>query len=174
MDGLKEKVRIVPDFPKQGISFKDITTLLKDKEAYHYVIKELAAGLNDIDLVVGPEARGFVIGAPLAYELYAGFVLVRKPGKLPAATIKYEYELEYGTDALEIHRDAIIPGQRVVVADDLLATGGTAYSVVKLVQSLGAEVVAIRFVMELTDLGGRERLSEFKGCDIKSLIQFDH
>ncbi|AEE96127.1 adenine phosphoribosyltransferase [Mahella australiensis] len=174
MDGLKEKVRIVPDFPKKGISFKDITTLLKDKEAYHYVIKELAAGLNDIDLVVGPEARGFVIGAPLAYELYAGFVLVRKPGKLPAATIKYEYELEYGTDALEIHRDAIIPGQRVVVADDLLATGGTAYSVVKLVQSLGAEVVAIRFVMELTDLAGRERLSEFKDCDIKSLIQFDY
>jgi len=174
MENLKEKVRVVPDFPKKGISFKDITTLLKDKEAYHYTIKELAKGLKDIDLVVGPEARGFVIGAPLAYELYAGFVLVRKPGKLPADTIRYEYELEYGVDALEIHKDAILPGQRVVIADDLLATGGTAYSVAKLVRSLGAEVVAMRFVMELTDLGGRERLKEFKHCDIKSLIQYDH
>ena len=169
---LKEKVRVVEDFPKKGISFKDITTLLKDKEAYHYTVNALVDLCRDknVDLVVGPEARGFVLGAPIAYGLGVGFVLVRKPGKLPAETVSYEYGLEYGKDTLEIHKDAIKPGQRIVIVDDLLATGGTALAVVRLVEKLGGVVAGILFAMELTFLNGRETL---KGYDVHSLIQYE-
>lgn len=169
---LKEKVRVVEDFPKKGISFKDITTLLQDKDAYHYTIDTMVDVCKNksIDVVVGPEARGFVLGAPVAYGLGVGFVLVRKPGKLPAETVSYEYELEYGTDALEIHKDAIKPGQRVVIVDDLLATGGTALAVVKLVEKLGGIVAGVLFAMELSYLNGRETL---KGYDVYSLIKYN-
>ena len=169
---LKEKIRVVEDFPKKGVSFKDITTLLKDREAYHETVDAMVSRCRDknADLIVGPEARGFVLGAPVAYGLNAGFVLVRKPGKLPAETVRYEYGLEYGTDTLEIHKDAILPGQRVVIVDDLLATGGTALAVVRLVEKLGGKVAGILFAMELSFLNGRETL---KGYDVDSLIQYE-
>lgn len=161
---LKQAIRVVPDFPKEGVSFKDITTLLKDKEAYTYTIDSLVEYCKDknVDVIVGPEARGFVIGAPLAYGLRIGFVPVRKPGKLPAKSITYEYDLEYGKDALEIHEDAILPGQRVIVADDLLATGGTALATAKLVEGLGGIVVGFVFVIELEYLKGRELLADYE------------
>jgi len=169
---LKEKIRIIPDFPKEGISFKDITTLLQDNDAYKYTVDKLVDICKkwDPDVVVGPEARGFVIGAPLAYGLGRGFVPVRKPGKLPADTEQYEYDLEYGTDILEIHRDAIKPGQKIVIADDLLATGGTALATAKLIEKLGGTVAGIVFVIELSYLNGREKLKEYK---VDTLIQFD-
>ena len=134
-----DKIRVIEGFPKPGISFKDITTLLKDGKAYHAFIDEIAGKLKGekIDLIVGPEARGFVVGAPLAYALNIGFVPVRKPGKLPAECFRYEYALEYGADVLEVHRDAIAKGQRVAVVDDLLATGGTAFATIKLVEAGG-------------------------------------
>ncbi|WP_129722602.1 adenine phosphoribosyltransferase [Xylanivirga thermophila] len=168
---LKETIREIPDFPKKGVSFKDITTLLKDKEAYNCAIDTLVGYCRDknADIVVGPEARGFVIGAPLAYGLGVGFVPVRKPGKLPGETVKYEYQLEYGTDSLEIHKDAIKPGQRVIVADDLLATGGTALATAKLVEKLGGIVVGIVFIIELTYLDGRKML---EGYDVKASVQY--
>ena len=169
---LKEKIRVVEGFPKKGVSFKDITTLLKDREAYHETVDAMVSRCRDknADLIVGLEARGFVLGAPVAYGLNAGFVLVRKPGKLPAETVRYEYGLEYGTDTLEIHKDAILPGQRVVIVDDLLATGGTALAVVRLVEKLGGKVAGILFAMELSFLNGRETL---KGYDVDSLIQYE-
>lgn len=169
---LKEKIRIIPNFPKEGISFKDITTLLQDNDAYKYTVDKLVDICKkwDPDVVVGPEARGFVIGAPLAYGLGRGFVPVRKPGKLPADTEQYEYDLEYGTDILEIHRDAIKPGQKIVIADDLLATGGTALATAKLIEKLGGTVAGIVFVIELSYLNGREKLKEYK---VDTLIQFD-
>ena len=169
---LKDKIRIIQDFPKDGISFKDITTLLQDKEAYKYTVDSLV----DIckgwkpELVVGPEARGFVIGAPLAYALGIGFVPVRKPGKLPGNTELYEYDLVYGTDTLEIHSDAIKKGQRIVIADDLLATGGTSLATAKLVEKLGGIVVGMTFVIELSYLKGREKLTEY---NVHTLVQYD-
>lgn len=168
---IKEKIRVIPDFPQKGISFKDITTLLKDKDAYAYTVNSLAEVCKELkpDIVVGPEARGFVIGAPLAYRLNTGFALVRKPGKLPAETVRYEYELEYGKDVLEIHKDAIKPGQRVVIADDLLATGGTALACARLVEMLGGEVVSIVFVIELEYLQGRKLLKDY---NVHSLVQY--
>lgn len=168
---LKEKIRIIEDFPKPGIRFKDITTLLKDKEAYHYTIDELVRRCSgkQADIVVGPEARGFVLGAPIAYGLGAGFVPVRKPGKLPFETVRYEYDLEYGIDVLEVHKDAIQPGQRVIIADDLLATGGTSLATVKLVEMLGGIVAGLIFVVELTYLDGRQRLLDY---DVESIIQY--
>lgn len=168
---LKSKIRNIVDFPKEGINFKDITTLLKDKEAFKYSIKKMAEELKDVefDIVVGPEARGFLVGAPLAYETGAGFVPVRKPGKLPAETINFEYDLEYGSDTLEIHKDAIKPGQKVVIADDLLATGGTVYSTVKMIEKLGGVVVGIVFLIELEFLQGRKKL---EGYNIKSIIKY--
>ena len=168
---LREKIRNVPDFPQQGIQFKDITTLLKDGKAFRLAIDMLATPYKEqtIDIVVGPEARGFVIGAPVAYVLEAGFVPIRKPGKLPAEILSYDYSLEYGKDALEIHKDAIKPGSRVLVVDDLLATGGTTMTTIKMVEQLGGKVVGLAFLIELSFLNGRQVLA---GYDITSLIQY--
>lgn len=168
---LKENIRTIPDFPKKGVLFKDITTLLKAPEAYIYTVDTLVNFCKDkdVDVIVGPEARGFVIGAPVAYALKVGFVPVRKPGKLPAETINYEYKLEYGTDALEMHRDAIKPGQRVIVVDDLLATGGTALAAVKLVEKLGGNVIGVFFVIELSYLNGRTLLKDY---NVKSVVEY--
>ena len=143
---LKDAVRSIKDFPKKGIIFRDVTTLFKNPEAFHQLMDEIAETLKDkhVDVVVGPEARGFAMGAPLAYLLNAGFVPVRKPGKLPAETLSYSYDLEYGSDTIEIHKDAIQPGMKVAVVDDLLATGGTALAACKLIEQLGGEVVAVR------------------------------
>ncbi len=162
-DDLRAKIREVPDFPKPGILFYDITTLLKDARAFKEVIDQMAAQVADakVDLVVGMESRGFIFSAPLAYTLGAGFVPVRKLGKLPAETIEVEYSLEYGTATLEIHRDAIQPGQRVLIVDDLLATGGTVMGTIELVRRLGGEIAALSFMVELTALKGREQLGEF-------------
>lgn len=169
---LKDKIRIIEDFPKAGISFKDITTLLEDGEVFKYTIDKFAEYLKDknIDVIVGPEARGFIFGTPLAYALGVGFVPVRKAGKLPHNTLKVDYELEYGNDVLEIHKDAIKKGQRVAIIDDLLATGGTISSVARLVELTGGEVVAINFLIELTELKGRDKL---KGYEIDSLVKYD-
>ncbi len=168
---LKDKVRIIEDFPKKGISFQDVTTLLQDREALRESIDVIANHLRDkkIDIVIGPEARGFLFGVPVAYALGAGFVPVRKPGKLPYETIKTSYDLEYGSDALEIHKDAIKKGQRVAIVDDLLATGGTVAAVAKLVEESGGEVVAIDFLIELTELKGREKIAQY---DIMSVIDY--
>lgn len=168
---LEKYIRVIEDFPKEGISFKDVTPLLKDGDAFRFTIKSIADKLRslNVDVVVGPEARGFIFGAPIAYELGVGFVPVRKPGKLPAETVRYEYELEYGTDALEIHKDAIKKGTRVVLVDDLLATGGTIFSAAKLVEQLGGEVVHIGFLIELEFLNGRDKL---KGYDVSSVIKY--
>ncbi len=169
---LKEKIRIIEDFPKKGISFKDVTTLAQDGEAFKNTIDSIVDYLKDkkIDVVIGPEARGFLFGAPVACSLGVGFVPVRKKGKLPAETIQVEYELEYGSDILEIHKDAIKPGQRVAVVDDLLATGGTIAAVAKLVETMGGEVVSLDFVIELTELNGRGKLGKY---DILSLVKYD-
>lgn len=169
---LKDKIRVIEGFPKEGISFKDVTTLLQDKEALKYTIDKLAEHLKDknIDIVVGPEARGFLFGAPVAYAIGAGFVPIRKKGKLPYDTISINYDLEYGSDELEIHKDAIKPGQRVAIIDDLLATGGTISTVAKLVEQVGGEVVTLDFVIELTDLKGIDKLDKY---EVLSLIQYN-
>ena len=168
---LKEWIRSIPDFPREGIDFKDITPLLREPEALRRAIKEMACPFvpAEVDIVAGPEARGFLFGMPLAYELGAGFVPVRKKGKLPSETIQGKYELEYGYDILEMHKDAIKPGQKVLIADDLLATGGTALATAKMVQDLGGKVVGISFLVELTFLAGREQLKDYR---IHSLIQY--
>jgi adenine phosphoribosyltransferase len=169
---LKRLIREVPDFPKPGILFYDITTLLKDKTGFATLIDKLAEYYisEDVDLVLGMEARGFIFAPALAYRLSAGFVPVRKPGKLPAECVKYNYALEYGTNSLEIHKDAIQPGQRVLIVDDLLATGGTAEATAKLASSLGAEIVGLGFVVELEFLNGRDKLKEY---DVMSLLRYD-
>lgn len=168
---LKEKIRLIQDFPQKGVQFKDITTLLKDGDAYQTAINRMADDLRgqEIDLIAGPEARGFVVGAPLAYALGIGFVPVRKAGKLPAAVVETKYSLEYGENALAIHRDAIQPGQRVLVADDLLATGGTISATIDLVKKLGGEVVGTSFFIELTYLNGRDKLPDYP---IYTLVQY--
>lgn len=167
----KDKIRVIPDFPSPGIRFKDITTLLKDGPAFHAAIEEFRkfAEERQADLIAGPESRGFVLAAPMAYAMQKGFIPVRKPGKLPHETISVDYSLEYGKDSLEIHTDAIQPGQRVVIADDLLATGGTIGSTIQLVEKLGGIVVGVCFLTELTYLNGREKL---QGYDVFSLIQY--
>ena len=172
MDNLKKMIRTVPDFPKPGIMFYDITTLLKDAYGLRTTIDRLVECIDDpnIDTVIGIEARGFIFAPALAYRLKAGFVPVRKPRKLPAATESISYDLEYGTDTLEIHRDAIGNGNRVLIADDLLATGGTARAVINLVEKLGGTVAGLAFVIELTFLNGRERFSGYK---VRSLLQYD-
>jgi adenine phosphoribosyltransferase len=169
---LREKIRIIDGFPKEGISFKDITTVLQDGEAFKYTIDLIYNNVKDknIDVIVGPEARGFLLGTPLAYLLGVGFVPIRKPGKLPAETIRFEYDLEYGSDVLEIHKDAIKPGQRVLIVDDLLATGGTVAATTKLIEKLGGIVASVNFVVELTELNGRGKL---EGYDVDSLVKYD-
>ena len=169
---LKALVRTVPDFPKPGILFYDITTLLKDPKGFAALIDALAQYYidKDIDLVLGIEARGFIFGPALAYRLNAGFVPVRKPKKLPGPTVRVTYDLEYGSDTLEIHVDAIEPGQRVVLVDDLLATGGTMEATIKLVQQLGGEIAGLGFAIELDFLKGRER---FRDYDVFSLLHYD-
>lgn len=168
---LKQYVTIVPDWPKPGIKFKDITTLMDNGQAYKYATDQIVeyAKEKQIDLVVGPEARGFIIGCPVAYSLEVGFAPVRKEGKLPRETIKVNYGLEYGSDVLTIHKDAIKPGQRVLITDDLLATGGTIEATIKLVEELGGIVAGIAFLIELTYLEGRKNLN---GYDVLTLMQF--
>lgn len=168
---LKEKIREIEGFPKEGINFKDITTLLRDKDAFKYAVDKIVEDLKDkeIDLVAGPEARGFLMGAAVAYGLGVGFVPIRKPGKLPSETTKFEYELEYGTDSLEIHTDAIEKGQKIAIVDDLLATGGTIEACAKLIESLGGEVAALEFLIELDFLEGRNKL---EGYHINSLTRY--
>ena len=168
---LKDKLINISNFPKEGVEFKDITSLLKDKEAFKECIIQMAnycKGKN-VDMIVGAEARGFLMGAPLAYEIGAGFIPVRKTGKLPRETISHEYALEYGTDKLEIHKDDISKGDKVLIVDDLLATGGTALASIKMVEELGGEVVGVIFLIELTELKGIEKL---KGYDVKSIVKF--
>lgn len=169
---LRDVIRTVSDFPRPGVQFRDITTLVGDPAAYRQAVdwmRESLAGI-EVDMIAGPEARGYLFSAPLAYAMGAGLALARKPGKLPADVIECKYGLEYGEDALEMHRDAIQPGQRVVVADDLLATGGTAQAVCKLVEALGGQVVAVRFVIELPELKGRDVLRQY---DLQSLLEFE-
>ncbi len=172
MDDLKKLIREIPDWPKPGILFYDLTTLLKDKKGFRTLIDKLCEHYANkkVDVVVGIEARGFIFAPALAYRLNAGFVPVRKPKKLPGKTAQVTYELEYGTDSLEVHQDAVRPGQRVLVCDDLLATGGTAAATVKLVRQLGGEVIGVGFAVELSFLNGRAKLP---GLDVFSLIQYD-
>lgn len=173
MEDLKAKIRVIPDFPKPGISFKDITTLLADGSAWSRAIDALAercVGMG-ADVVVGPEARGFIVGAALAYRLGVGFVPVRKAGKLPAECLRGDYQLEYGKDSLEIHKDAIRPGLKVLVVDDLLATGGTIEASIKMVEQLGGQVAGVAFLIELTELGGRKHLGKYR---VESLIEYPY
>ncbi len=172
MNNLKNLIREVPDFPKKGINFYDITTLLKDADGLKRTIDALAEQFKDerIDTVIGVESRGFIFAAPLAYHLGAGFVPVRKPKKLPAERVSVSYDLEYGTDTLEMHKDAVGEGHKILVVDDLLATGGTAKAVVDLVEQLGGEIVGLLFLVELNFLHGREK---FDGYDVRSLIKYD-
>ena len=169
---LKRLIREIPDFPKQGILFYDITTLLKDPTGYATLIDALAEHYIDAkaDLILGMEARGFIFAPALAYRLNAGFVPIRKPGKLPAETAKVSYDLEYGSNVLEVHKDAIQKGQRVLIVDDLLATGGTAAATAQLAQSLGAKIAGLGFVVELDFLKGREKLAQY---DVFSLLHYD-
>lgn len=169
---LKSKIRVIEDFPEKGISFKDITTLIKDREVFVEVVNIIVEDLRDknVDYVAGPEARGFLFGTAVAYALGVGFIPVRKPGKLPAETVSYDYELEYGKNTLEIHKDSIEKGKKIAIVDDLLATGGTMLSAVKLIESIGGEVVALEFLIELEELKGREKLKDYH---VNSLVKYD-
>ncbi|MBF1213004.1 adenine phosphoribosyltransferase [Gemella morbillorum] len=167
---LEKYISIVPDWPKEGISFKDITTLMADGEAYKYATDQIVnyAREKKVDVVVGPEARGFIIGCPVSYSLGIGFVPVRKPNKLPREVISYQYDLEYGSNTLTMHKDAIKPGQHVLITDDLLATGGTIEATIKLVEQLGGIVVGIAFLIELDGLNGKDKLN---GYDVLTLLK---
>lgn len=167
---LEKYISIVPDWPKEGISFKDITTLMADGEAYKYATDQIVnyAREKKVDVVVGPEARGFIIGCPVSYSLGIGFVPVRKPNKLPREVISYKYDLEYGSNTLTMHKDAIKLGQRVLITDDLLATGGTIEATIKLVEQLGGIVVGIAFLIELDGLNGKDKLN---GYDVLTLLK---
>jgi adenine phosphoribosyltransferase len=173
MADLKALCRSIPDFPKKGILFRDITTLIRDGEKFKEVIDTIAARYDGkgVDVVVGIESRGFIVGAALAYKIGAGFVPVRKPGKLPWHTYKATYQLEYGTDTLEIHQDAIKSGQKVIIVDDLIATGGTACAVIELVEKLKGKIIETAFLIELADLEGRKKV-EAKNYPVFSLLQF--
>ena len=171
MKALEDYVTTIPDFPKKGIMFRDVTTILSDKDGFKLAVEDLIEKLKDVDfdLVLGSESRGFVFGAPVAYAMNKGFILVRKKGKLPRATYSEDYELEYGMATLEMHQDAIKKGQKVVIIDDLIATGGTTEAIIKLAEREGGEVVKIGFVMELEGLKGREKLKDY---DVFSLISY--
>ena len=172
MKALEEYVTAIPDFPEKGIIFRDITTILQDEDGLKLAIDGLAERLNgvDFDVIAGPESRGFIFGTPLAYRVGKGFVMIRKKGKLPRETISEEYELEYGKACIEVHKDAIKPGQKVVLVDDLIATGGSAAASIRLIERLGGKVVKVLFVIELKGLKGREKL---KGYDVESLISYE-
>ena len=172
MKKLEEYVRSIPDFPEPGIIFRDITTILQDPDGLHLAIQSMQDKLKDteFDVVVGTESRGFIFGVPIAYNLHKAFVPVRKKGKLPCETVSMEYDLEYGSAVIEMHKDSIKPGQKVVLVDDLVATGGTIEAAIKLVEDLGGEVVKVVFLMELAGLKGRERL---KGYEVESVLCYD-
>ena len=172
MKKLEEYVRSIPDFPEPGIIFRDITTILQDPDGLHLEIQSMQDKLKDteFDVVVGTESRGFIFGVPIAYNLHKAFVPVRKKGKLPCETVSMEYDLEYGSAVIEMHKDSIKPGQKVVLVDDLVATGGTIEAAIKLVEELGGEVVKVVFLMELAGLKGRERL---KGYEVESVLCYD-
>lgn len=172
MKKLEEYVRNIPDFPEPGIIFRDITTILQDPDGLHLAIQSMQDKLKDteFDVVVGTESRGFIFGVPIAYNLHKAFVPVRKKGKLPCETVSMEYDLEYGSAVIEMHKDSIKPGQKVVLVDDLVATGGTIEAAIKLVEELGGEVVKVVFLMELAGLKGRERL---KGYEVESVLCYD-
>ena len=168
---LRDKIRNIQDFPQEGVLFRDITTLLKDAEGMKEAIDQMTAKLKDVDfdLVLGPESRGFIFGMPVAYNMSKGFVPVRKAGKLPAEVVSKEYALEYGTATIEMHKDAIQPGQKVVIVDDLMATGGTAKAIVEMVEEMGGEVAALLFLIELDFLEGRKVLPDYR---IESVIHY--
>lgn len=170
---IKSKIRVIEDYPVKGISFKDITTLLKDKDAFRYTIDMMEKPIKDLDFdyIAGVESRGFLFGAPLAERLRKGFIPIRKPGKLPGEIESISYELEYGQSNLEVHKDAIKKGDKVLIIDDLIATGGSANASAKLVEGLGGKVVALEFLIELTSLKGRELLKDYK---VISLVEYDH
>ena len=172
MKKLEEYVKSIPDFPEKGIIFRDVTSVLQDADGLHMAIDQMQKKLEgvDFDIVLGPESRGFIFGGPIAYNMHKAFVPVRKKGKLPRATISQTYDLEYGTATIEIHKDAIQPGQKVVIIDDLIATGGTTEAIIKMVEELGGEVVRCVFLMELAGLKGREKLN---GYDIDSAIIYE-
>ncbi len=164
MKKVEDYIRTIPDFPEEGIMFRDVTTVLQDAEGFHLAIDEMQKKLADteFDVIVGAESRGFIFGAPLAYNMKKAFVPVRKKGKLPCETIEATYDLEYGTATIEMHKDSILPGQKVVIVDDLIATGGTIEAAAKLIEELGGEVVKIVFLLELAGLEGRQRLSKYE------------
>ena len=172
MKKVEDYVRSIPDFPEPGIIFRDVTTILLDEDGLHLAIDQILDMLRDVDfdLVVGPESRGFIFGVPVAYAMHKGFIPIRKKGKLPCETISEEYDLEYGSAVIEMHKDAIQPGQKVVIVDDLIATGGTTEAMIKLVERLGGQVVKICFVMELAGLKGRERLKDY---DVDAVITYE-
>ena len=169
---VEEYVRSIPDFPEPGIIFRDITSVLQDAEGLHMAIDEMQALIDadKVDVIAGTESRGFIFGAPIAYNLHKPFVLIRKKGKLPCETVSRSYDLEYGTATIEMHKDSIKPGQKVAIVDDLIATGGTVEAAIKLVEELGGEVVKVVFLMELAGLKGRERLA---GYDVASVIKYE-
>ena len=172
MKKLEEYVRSIPDFPEKGIIFRDVTSVIQDADGLHLAIQSMQDKLKDteFDVVVGTESRGFIFGVPIAYNLHKAFVPVRKKGKLPCETVSMEYDLEYGSAVIEMHKDSIKPGQKVVLVDDLVATGGTIEAAIKLVEELGGEVVKVVFLMELAGLKGRERL---KGYEVESVLCYD-
>ena len=172
MKKLEEYVKSIPDFPEKGIIFRDVTSVLQDAEGLHLAIDQMQEKLEgvDFDVVLGPESRGFIFGVPIAYNMHKAFVPVRKKGKLPRATISQTYDLEYGTATIEIHKDAIQPGQKVVIIDDLIATGGTIEAAIKLVEKLGGEVVDNLFLVELAGLKGREKLSKYR---VDAVVTYD-
>ena len=172
MKRVEDYVRSIPDFPEEGVLFRDITTVIQDADGFHLAIDEMKKKLEGVefDVIAGAESRGFIFGAPLAYAMNKGLVLIRKKGKLPCETVSQEYDLEYGSAVIEMHKDSIKPGQKVVLVDDLMATGGTVEAAIKLVEQLGGEVVKIVFLMELAGLNGRERL---EGYDVESVITYE-
>ena len=171
MKKLEEYVKSIPDFPEKGIIFRDVTSVLQDADGLHMAIDQMQKKLEgvDFDIVLGPESRGFIFGVPIAYNMHKAFVPVRKKGKLPRATISQTYDLEYGTATIEIHKDAIQPGQKVVIVDDLIATGGTTEAAIHMIERLGGEVVKVVFLMELEGLKGRERLKDY---DVDAVIKY--